>query len=123
MNPTADRSVVLAVVLGLVAFALLALALAAWLIHDQVDPVAVALLTTPMGVALGALGALLASTRTTTAATAQAEATGYEKAIATVKALPTAPAVPVDVVNDADQPVPVDDTPTPPPARPRKAAR
>lgn len=58
-----DRAVVLAVVILLGAFALGGLAGTVWLIHDDKDPSAIAVVSGLTGTALGALGAVLASTR------------------------------------------------------------
>lgn len=85
--PVADRLVVLAVVglLGAVAvFGVLGLVFLIWsgTPAEQLTPV-VALI----GPALGALGALLASTRTGAPMQAAAEAVGFQKAVDQVKAM------------------------------------
>lgn len=60
-----DRKVVLIVVLMLGVFALGGLAALAWLIHGKTPGSELAIISGPMGVALGALAAVLVSTRTT----------------------------------------------------------
>lgn len=91
MTPVADRLVVLAVVGFLGGTAVLGVAGLVFLVWtgataDQLTPV-VAL----VGPALGALGALLASTRTAQPIQAAAEAVGFQKAVDQVKALDTPP--------------------------------
>lgn len=100
MGPVADRIVVLAVVTALGAIGVLGTLGIVFLIWtgapaDTLTPV-VAL----VGPATGALAALLASTRTATPALAQAEATGFSKAVEAVHALDPGP------------------QPTPPPSEP-----
>jgi len=58
-----SRSTVLAVVCFLGVFTLGALGAVTWLVHDHISADAVAVIATPMGVALGALASILASTR------------------------------------------------------------
>lgn len=60
-----SRTTVLAVVIGLALFALVGLLCATYLIDQGKDAALVALIATPMGVALGGLTGLLASTRST----------------------------------------------------------
>lgn len=59
-----SRITVLAVVAFLGLFALVALGCTAWLIHDHTGGTEVAVIATPMGLALGGLTGMLASTRT-----------------------------------------------------------
>lgn len=60
-----SKTTVLAVVVSVAIFAILGLAGAVFLIDQGTDAALVALVTTPMGVALGALASMLASTRST----------------------------------------------------------
>lgn len=60
-----SRTTVLAVVIGLALFALVALGCTTFLIHDGVAAAQVGLIATPMGMALGGLTGILASTRST----------------------------------------------------------
>lgn len=60
-----DRRVVLIVVVMLGVFALGGLAALTWLVHGKTPGDQLAIIAGPMGVALGALSAVLVSTRTT----------------------------------------------------------
>lgn len=107
---SADRAVVLAVVVLLGLGGLLGMSGMIWLIDHDRDATAIAAIGTLTGGAFGALGALLASTRTTTSVAAEAKAQGYQEAVAHVETLGAATAVPVEVVNVDANPVPVAET-------------
>lgn len=89
-----DKKPVLAVVLFVGVFSIAALGCVTFLISDGASETAIAVISTPMGVALGILGTLLSSTR-------------YQNGNGQVVA-------PVQVVNAPDKPVPVDTTATVP---------
>lgn len=94
---TQDRLVVLAVVVGLIVFAVGGLGLTAWLVHDGAEASSIAFITTPMAGALGALGAILARTGTAQAAVGAAQVVGYQKAVDDLDAIgAAAPAAPVE---------------------------
>lgn len=87
MNEQAqDRTVVLAVVALLGMFAIVGLAGVIWLVDHQRDPSAVAVVSTLTGAAIGALGTLLASTRSAPPPIVQAaQAQGYVEAVKDVQ--------------------------------------
>lgn len=93
MNPTNDRAVVLAVVIGLVVIAVAGVVGLEVLIYEGVDAGALAPLAPIVAGAAGALGGLLASTRTAAPALEQAKAEGYQLAVAKVTQLDTPPAI------------------------------
>lgn len=110
-EPAQDRSVVLAVVCFVGLVALGGLAGIVFLIHSGTDATALLAVSGPTTTAIGALAGILAMTRTNpTQPVQQAQAQGYQQAVADVNALGASPA-PVTVVNTPEQPVPVESTP------------
>jgi hypothetical protein len=83
-----DIRIVRMVVLFLGVFCLGSLTAMSWLIHGKTPGAELAIIAGPMGTALGALGAVLVSTRTTNEAPQ-----------------------PVSVTNTAADPIPVEETP------------
>jgi hypothetical protein len=110
MTPTADKSVVLLVVGFLGLIALTGVWGLLWLVDHGADAEALLPVVAIISAAAGSLGTLLASTRTTTIAVQEAKAEGYAEAVAHVDALAPGPQQ-VQVVNPADAPVPVAETP------------
>lgn len=85
-----DRTVVLAVVILLGLVGMLGLTGTIWLVHDKIDASAVAVVSTITGTAVGALGTLLASTRSAPPAQIQ-QAVGYQNALTDVKKFTSGP--------------------------------
>jgi hypothetical protein len=88
-QPTADRRVVLAVVIALAVIAVVGLVGLLVLIERDVPPESLLAITGIVGPASGALAALLASTRTAAPAIEAARAEGYNEAVAKVQELDT----------------------------------
>lgn len=104
-EPAQDRSVVLAVVCFLGLLSLGGLGGVVFLIHSGTDPSSLLAVSAMTGPAVGGLVGILATTRTNPPAPVQqAQAQGYQQAVADVAALGVGPAP----VNTAAQPVPVD---------------
>lgn len=94
MEPVGDRSIILAVVYGLVAIAVLGLLGVIWLVHEGVPAEAIIAVTGIAGPAAGALAGLLAVTRTAAPMLERAKAEGYSEAVADVVELAAEPAKP-----------------------------
>lgn len=87
-----DRLVVLAVVVLLGVFAIVGLLGTIWLVNNSHDPASIAVISTLTGAAVGALGTLLASTRSAPPPIVQAaQAQGYVQAVDDVHELAEEP--------------------------------
>jgi hypothetical protein len=109
-EPAQDRTVVLAVVAFVGFIGLGGLAGIVFLIHSGADATALLAVSGPTTTAIGALAGILAMTRTNPPPPVQqAQAQGYQQAVADMNALGASPAA-VTVVNTPEQPVPVEAT-------------
>lgn len=95
-EPAQDRSVVLAVVCFLGMLAIVGLVGEVFLIHSGTDPTSLLAVSSITGPAIGGLVGILATTRTNPSQPIQqAQAQGYQQAVADVHAFTTAAPAPI----------------------------